>query len=79
MRGFSPDRNPAADTGQWTVSVNGGDKPRWSRDGKELFYIATDGKMMAVPIRGGSGIRAGGGDSPLRQARYRIDALRRRR
>jgi serine/threonine protein kinase len=25
----------------------------WSRDGKELFYIAADGKMMAVPIKGG--------------------------
>jgi hypothetical protein len=53
VRGFAPDRNPAAAVGQWTISVNGGDKPRWSRDGKELFYIATDGKMMAVPIKGG--------------------------
>jgi dipeptidyl aminopeptidase/acylaminoacyl peptidase len=54
VRGFVPDRNPAAAVGQWTLSVNGGDKPRWSRDGKELFYIAPDGKMMAVPIKGGS-------------------------
>ena len=23
---------------------------RWSRDGKELFYIAADGRLMAVPI-----------------------------
>jgi eukaryotic-like serine/threonine-protein kinase len=53
VRGFAPERNPAAAVGQWTISVNGGDKPRWSRDGKELFYIATDGKMMAVPIKGG--------------------------
>src|SRR5262245_17099488 len=53
VRGFAPDRNPAAAVGQWTVSVNGGDKPRWSRDGKELFYLAADGKMMAVPIKGG--------------------------
>ena len=53
VRGFAPDRNPAASVGQWTISVTGGDKPRWSRDGKELFYIATDGKLMAVPIKGG--------------------------
>ena len=53
VRGFAPDRHPAAAVGQWTISVAGGDKPRWSRDGKELFYIATDGKMMAVPIKGG--------------------------
>jgi dipeptidyl aminopeptidase/acylaminoacyl peptidase len=59
VRGFAPDRNPAADARQWTVSLNGGDKPRWSRDGKELFYIATDGKMMAVPIRGGPAFEPG--------------------
>jgi hypothetical protein len=23
---------------------------RWSRDGKELFFLAPDGRMMAVPI-----------------------------
>jgi dipeptidyl aminopeptidase/acylaminoacyl peptidase len=59
VRGFAPDRNPAAAVGQWTISVNGGDKPRWSRDGTELFYIATDGKMMAVPIKGGPAFEPG--------------------
>ena len=53
VRGFAPDRNPAADDKQWTMSVTGGDKPRWSHDGKELFYIATDGIIMAVPIKDG--------------------------
>jgi len=32
------------------VSTSGGTQIRWSADGKEIFYIATDGKMMAVPI-----------------------------
>jgi hypothetical protein len=27
---------------------------RWRRDGKELFYIALDGHLMAVPIRADS-------------------------
>jgi Tol biopolymer transport system component len=54
VRGFAPQRRPSAAVGQWTISVNGGDKPRWSRDGQELFYIATDGKMMAVPITSGA-------------------------
>jgi len=35
---------------QWKVSVAGGTQPEWSRDGKELFYVAADRKMMAVPI-----------------------------
>jgi hypothetical protein len=33
------------------VSTNGGAQVRWRRDGKELFYIALDGRLMAVPIQ----------------------------
>jgi hypothetical protein len=32
------------------ISTGGGEYPRWSRDGKELFYFAGDA-MMAVSIR----------------------------
>ena len=31
------------------VSVAGGVQPRWRGDGRELFYLAPDGTMMAVP------------------------------
>jgi eukaryotic-like serine/threonine-protein kinase len=41
------------------VSINGGAQPRWRRDGKELYYFAPDGKMMAVDIRGGATIDPG--------------------
>jgi len=34
-----------------SISTNGGAQARWRADGKELFYIALDGKLMAVPIR----------------------------
>jgi serine/threonine protein kinase len=33
------------------VSTNGGAQVRWRHDGKELFYIALDGRLMAVPIQ----------------------------
>jgi Tol biopolymer transport system component len=33
------------------ISSNGGTQVRWPRDSKELFYIALDGRLMAVPIR----------------------------
>jgi Tol biopolymer transport system component len=36
---------------KWPVSTNGGSQVRWRRDMKELFYIALDGRLMAVPIR----------------------------
>jgi len=35
----------------WPISTNGGIQVRWRRDGKELFYVALDGRLMAVPIR----------------------------
>lgn len=39
--------------GKQLISTAGGSQPRWRSDGKELFYVAADGKMMAVSIRGG--------------------------
>ena len=35
--------------GQWQVSTQGGVQPRWSRDGKELFYVEGDA-LMAVEV-----------------------------
>ncbi len=34
--------------GKWQVSTGGGRYPKWSRNGKELFYRTTDNKIMAV-------------------------------
>jgi serine/threonine protein kinase len=36
--------------GKKQASTNGGVDPRWGRDGRELFYVAPDGKLMAVAI-----------------------------
>lgn len=36
---------------KWQVSVGGGEQPRWRRDGRELFYLAPDRRLMAVEIR----------------------------
>jgi hypothetical protein len=33
------------------ISTAGGVYARWSRDGNELYYVAPDATMMAVPIR----------------------------
>ena len=45
--------------GKWQVSTNGGSYPVWSRDGKELFFIGADQKLMAVEIKGGAKFEAG--------------------
>jgi eukaryotic-like serine/threonine-protein kinase len=36
--------------GQWQVSTAGGTFPRWRADGRELYYLAPTGAMMAAPI-----------------------------
>jgi Tol biopolymer transport system component len=41
---------PAPNGGRWMVSPGGGVMPRWRRNGKELFYISPDSRMMAVAV-----------------------------
>lgn len=36
---------------KWQVSSEGGVQARWRHDGHELFYVASDTRLMAVPIR----------------------------
>jgi serine/threonine protein kinase len=36
---------------KWQVSKAGGANPAWRRDGKEIFYVAPDRKLMAVPVK----------------------------
>jgi serine/threonine protein kinase len=45
--------------GKWQVSTGGGEQPRWRGDGKELFYLSPDMKIMAVPVKTGAGFDAG--------------------
>ncbi len=56
--------------GKWQVSTAGGSEPRWRRDGKELFYLAPDGKLMAVEVKEGPTFEAGAA-RPLFQTRRR--------
>jgi dipeptidyl aminopeptidase/acylaminoacyl peptidase len=43
--------------GEWTISIAGGEEPRWRGDGKELFFEAADGKMMAMPVKAATGVK----------------------
>jgi dipeptidyl aminopeptidase/acylaminoacyl peptidase len=45
---IQPFRGPGA---RLVISTSGGAQARWRRDGKELFYISLDNRLMAVPIR----------------------------
>jgi serine/threonine protein kinase len=35
------------------ISRDGGSQPRWRRDGKELFYVSSDGKLMTADVTEG--------------------------
>lgn len=41
------------------VSSGGGVQPRWRADGRELYYLAPDQKLMAVAVRPGSNLELG--------------------
>jgi eukaryotic-like serine/threonine-protein kinase len=45
---------PAEKGGKWQVSTNSGYTPRWSRDGKELFYLSQDSQIMCSEVKLGS-------------------------
>jgi Tol biopolymer transport system component len=45
--------------GKWQVSSAGGQEPRWRQDGKELFYLSAEGKMMAAAVTAGTSFEAG--------------------
>lgn len=40
--------------GKWQVSTNGGYTPKWSKDGKELFYLSLDNQIMSSEVKLGS-------------------------
>ncbi len=58
VRDFAADKRPAFGKEKVQISVGGGDKPRWSRDGREIFFIQ-NGKMMAAPVRPGTPFQIG--------------------
>jgi serine/threonine-protein kinase len=58
---------PKADEGRWQVSTAGGDEPLWSHGGGEIFFRATSGEMMVVPVTTSPAFSAGV-PAPLFQA-----------
>ncbi len=45
--------------GRWQVSNAGGEQPKWRGDGKELFYLGEDARLMAAPVKTGAGFDVG--------------------
>jgi Tol biopolymer transport system component len=62
---------PDLSLGKWPITRDGGTEPIWKHDGRELYYLAPDGRIMAVQIKPGPKFEAGQPSplfqSPLRQ------------
>ena len=39
-----------APSGKWQITTSGGQYPRWRRDGKEIFFLAADNRVMAAEV-----------------------------
>lgn len=57
IQAFVPGASAAG--GKWQISTNGGYTPAWRRDGRELYYISADSKLMAVDVTLSADVKAG--------------------
>jgi Tol biopolymer transport system component len=55
----------------WQVSMNGGIDPQWSADGRELFFLASDRKLMSALVRTDGDFQAG---TPVPLFQTQLDA-----
>jgi len=58
-------------SGKWQITQGGGAQPAWRRDGAELFYLAPDKRLMAVPVNSGGPTFQFGSPQPLFLTRVR--------
>jgi serine/threonine-protein kinase len=63
---------PNVGDGQWPVSNAGGGQARWARSGRELFYRAPDGALMAVPVNSEGTTWSAGIPTKLFEGRYHV-------
>ena len=69
-------RLPTTDE-RWAISSGGGLLAMWSRDGKEIFYVGLDGRMMVVPVSTAGGTFTSGAPQPLFQTSVRLNSASR--
>jgi Tol biopolymer transport system component len=66
---------PAASS-KWQVSTAGGSSPKWRRDGKEIFYLSADSRLLAAQVDAGGDIFQVKGVLPLFQVFLRTGPSR---
>lgn len=74
LQAFVP-RAPASG-GKRQLSTNGGLTPQWRRDGRELYYVATDGKLMAMEVTPGQVLKVGTPEELFAPSSFHLNADR---
>jgi serine/threonine-protein kinase len=46
---------PNVDNGHWQISTDGGSRPLWNRNGRELFFVDLAGRLMSVQVQTAAG------------------------
>jgi len=74
LQGFTP--GAPASGGKRQLSINGGTNPVWRRDGRELYYVTVDGKLLAIDISPGAEMKAGAVKELFVPSGFRANAAR---
>ena len=72
-----PFRGVPASGSKYQVTTSGGNQPRWRGDGKELYFLSPERKMMAVPVKATGDTLEFGTPVPLFQARLQSSSAAR--
>ncbi len=59
----------------WRISTSGGQQPTWSRDGKEIFFVSLDGRLMAAPVSTAGATLSVGPPQPLFRSPVRLNSV----
>jgi hypothetical protein len=66
---------PPSESARYQVSLAGGSMPRWSRNGRELFFVSANTRMMAAAIDTRNGFSSGTPVSLFNGGNFRFDAF----
>jgi serine/threonine-protein kinase len=61
---------PNVSAGRWPITTAGGTRPLWAPNGRELFYVAPDGALMAVRVDSRAGTWSAGSPTKALEGPY---------
>jgi serine/threonine-protein kinase len=63
---------PKMEDGRWQVSIGGGTRPVWARNGRELFYLNASNTLIVLPTQTGGAAFVAGNPAKVFETRYSV-------